>query len=245
MENVTDGLFKNVFARVDPGVCRLGVNGQVAIKTSNGFKTYNVKTGRLTNVNQLCFDMGQDMFFVVPTTKAKVGDILLIDGPEGKALPKCVIEVGKNTLKVMSYEDSTIQEIVPERHIFMGQAYFYRKITSFFGTKFLSGSKGMNKMFKLAAMKEMFGNGNQSGNNMFGGMLGMMAMGSLFGGNNKSDDDDFFGNIFNEMEFDGNFEFADEEEDEEEKLELTEEEKEAILKARAKKAAAKTTKKEE
>lgn len=50
MNGIADGMFGNMFSRLGKGMCRLGVNGQMAVKTSNGYKTYDVKTGRLTNV---------------------------------------------------------------------------------------------------------------------------------------------------------------------------------------------------
>ena len=201
------GMFNGMFGHLGAGMCRLGINGDMAVKTSNGYKTYNVKTGSLTNVTQFCFDIGQEFFFVMPTTKARKGDILLIDGH-----PKCVIENNNNkTIKVMDYENSAIQEIVPERHIFMGQTYFYRKIVSMFGSgNFLKGSKGMNKMMKLMMMKEMFGGMfGKSGDtgNAFASMLPMMLMGNMFGGDKDSE----FGN-FSEM-FDLDFDSDDETDD--------------------------------
>ena len=189
MNNNINGMFNGMFGRIGEGMCRLSLNGNLAIKTSSGYKTYDVETGRLTNVNQFCFDIGQEMFFVMPTTTAKRGDILLVDGK-----PKCVIENKKNdTIRVMDYESSAIQEIVPERHIFMGQVYFYRKIVSMFGSgNFLKGTKGLNKMFKLMMMKEMFnGNSGNSGNNF----MNMFFMSQMF---NNSDFSEMFDIDFDE-----------------------------------------------
>ena len=147
------------------------------------------------------------MFFIVPTTKAKKGDILLIDGH-----PKCVIENNDKTIKVMDYENSALQEILPERHVFMGKTYFYRKIVSMFGSgNFLKGAKGMNKLMKLMMMKEMFkgmfgGNAGSSNNsNGFGNILPFMLMSNMFGGNG--------GNDMSEM-FDLDFDFDNESDDE-------------------------------
>ena len=188
-----NGMFNGMFGHLGQGMCRLSINGDVAVKTSNGYKTYNVKTGNLTNVTQFCFDIGQEFFFVMPTTKAKPGDILLIDGH-----PKCVIENKDNkTIRVMDYDTSAIQEIVPEHHVFLGQTYFYRKIVSMFGSgNFLKGEKGMNKMFKLMMMKEMFGGmlgGSSAGssNNPFGAMLPMMMMGNMLSGGKDNGIGDF------------------------------------------------------
>jgi len=199
-----NGMFNGMFARIGDGMCRLGLNGNLAIKTSNGYKTYDVKTGRLTNVDQFCFDIGQEFFFVVPTTKAKTGDILLIDGK-----PKCVIENNANkTIKVMDYENSAIQEIVPERHFFMGQMFFYRKIVSMFGSNnFLKKGKGisgmMGIMFKMNMLKSfMDGEGFKAGNDM-NGMLGMMMMSNMFGGKDGENDlSEMFDFDFKEADFD-------------------------------------------
>ena len=198
-----DGIFNNMFGHLGAGMCRLGINGKIAVKTNNGYKTYDVKSGRLTNVTQFCFDIGQEMFFVMPTTKAKTGDILLIDGH-----PKCVIENNSNkTIKVMDYENSAIQEIVPERHVFMGQTYFYRKIVSLFGTDFLKGEKGMGKMMKIMMMGQMMKgmSGKTDGSNPFGGnMMQMMMMSQMMGNG------DMFGDMFN---FENMFEMNSEESD--------------------------------
>lgn len=198
-----DGIFNNMFGHLGAGMCRLGINGKIAVKTNNGYKTYDVKSGRLTNVTQFCFDIGQEMFFVMPTTKAKTGDILLIDGH-----PKCVIENNDNkTIKVMDYENSAIQEIVPERHVFMGQTYFYRKIVSLFGTDFLKGEKGMGKMMKIMMMGQVMKgmSGKTDGSNPFGGnMMQMMMMSQMMGNG------DMFGDMFN---FENMFEMNTEESD--------------------------------
>ena len=203
-----EGIFNNMFGHLGVGMCRLGINGKIAVKTNNGYKTYDVDSGRLTNVTQFCFDIGQEMFFIMPTTKAKTGDILLIDGH-----PKCVIENNNNkTIKVMDYENSAIQEIVPERHVFMGQTYFYRKIVSFFGENFLKGSKGIGKMMKIMMMQQMFGgkssgsNGSNGANPFGGNMMQMMMMSQMMGNGENS-----FGDMFN---FENMFELSDDSEKE-------------------------------
>ena len=47
MNNFLNGMF----GKVGNGMCRLSMNGDIAVKTSTGYKTYNVKTGKLTNCN--------------------------------------------------------------------------------------------------------------------------------------------------------------------------------------------------
>jgi hypothetical protein len=168
------------------------MSGGIAVKTSTGYKSYNVKTSRLTNCNNFVFDIGEEFFFVIPTNKVEVGDIILISGK-----PKCVIEADKNKLTVINYEDSTIDTVLPERHVFMGNTYFYGKIVSMFGSDFTGGKKGMNKMMSYMMMSEMMkGNG---ANNM-GGMFPMMML--MNGG---------MGNMF-----EGMFDFEETDEDDEE-----------------------------
>ena len=158
----------NMFGKIQPGMCRVSMTGKIAIKTSNGYKSYDVKTGRLTNCDNFAFDIGEDMFFVIPTNKVQRGDIILASGK-----PRCVIEASKNEIKVFSYEDGTIEALVPERHIFMGKQYFYGKIVSIFGNM-MGKSGGMNNVFKYAMLSEMM-KGNSGGNNM-SSMMPMMFM---------------------------------------------------------------------
>ena len=189
MNNMLNGMF----GKVAPGMCRLSMNGGIAVKTSNGYKTYNMKTGRLTNCDSFVFNIGEEFFFVIPTNKAEPGDILLVAGK-----PKCVIEAEKNKLTVINYEDSTVETILPERHVFMGNTYFYGKIVSMFGSDLIKGKKGTNKIMQYMMMSEMMkGNSGDSGNSM-NTMLPLMMM----GGN--------MGSIF-----DGMFDFDDNEDDKE------------------------------
>ena len=180
-----------MFGKIAPGMCRLSMSGGIAVKTSNGYKSYNVKNGRLTNCNSFVFDIGEEFFFLIPTNKVEVGDIILISGK-----PKCVIEADKNKLTVINYEDSTIDTVLPERHVFMGNTYFYGKIVSMFGNDLMGGKKGMNKMLSYMMMSEMFkGNGSSNSNSMLPMMMLMNGgnMGGMFEGMfdfDEADDDD-------------------------------------------------------
>ena len=170
--------FNGLFGKVGPGMCRLTANGNIAVKCGSSYKTYNVEKETLTNVTNFCFNIGDEMFFVIPTTKAEVGDILLIGGK-----PKCVTKVDKKKLTVIDYESAEEKTIVPERHVFMGSTYFYGKIISMFGNSFKKG-KGLGNIMKMMMMSQMMGggNGNNGGNNPFGQMMAY----SLFFGGNKS-----------------------------------------------------------
>lgn len=172
MNNFLNGMF----GKIGAGMCRLSMNGGIAVKTSNGYKSYNVKTGKLTNCSNFAFDIGDDFFFVIPTNKVEIGDIILVNGK-----PKCVIKTEKNIITVINYEDSTVDNILPERHVFMGNTYFYGKIVSMLGSNITKGKKGMNNIFKYMMMSQMMKGGTGSGMNesmlpllMIGGNMGDM-----------------------------------------------------------------------
>ena len=169
-------MLNGMFGKIAPGMCRLSMSGGIAVKTNNGYKSYSMKTGRLTNCDSYVFDIGEEFFFVIPTNKAEPGDILLVGGK-----PKCVIEAEKNKLTVINYEDSTVETILPERHVFMGNTYFYGKIVSMFGSDLIKGKKGTNKIMQYMMMSEMMkGNSNGSSNGM-NAMLPLMMMGGNMG----------------------------------------------------------------
>lgn len=200
-------MFNGMFGKVANGMCRLSMNGGIAVKTTNGYKTYDLKKNRLTNCNNFVFNIGEEFFFVIPTNKVEPGDIIIVSGK-----PKCVISSDKSTITVINYEDSVVENILPERHVFMGNTYFYGKIVSMFGSNFMKGKKGMSKMMSYMMMSEMMkgsGTHNDNSNNMFANM----AMMSMFGGNGFSD------------MFDGVFEFVENEDEtnDEENVDNTEE----------------------
>ena len=169
--------FNGMFGRIESGLCRLTHTGNIAVKTSNGYKSYNLKSGRLVNCSNFCFNIGEEFFFVIPTNKVEIGDIILVNHK-----PKCVIEAGKNKITVINYEDSTIDTILPERHVFMGNTYFYGKIVSMFGKDLFKGKKGPNKIMQYMMMSEMMkGTGSATGNNGMSAMLPFMMMGGSMG----------------------------------------------------------------
>lgn len=180
-------LLNGMFGKIADGMCRLSMNGEIAVKTSNGYKTYNSKTGRLTNCDRFVFDIGGEFFFLIPTNRVEKGDIILVAGK-----PKCVIEAEKNKITVINYEDSTIDTILPERHIFMGNTYFYGKIVSMFGKGFSGGKKDMNKMMKYMLMSEMMKGNNFGSGSGSNAMLPFMMMGGGFG--------DLFDGLFDDEE---------------------------------------------
>ena len=187
-------MFNGMFGKVKAGMCRVSINGEIAIRTSNGsYKTYNVKTGHLTNCDNFAFDVGEDWFFIVPTNKVHKGDIILAGGR-----PRCVIDVKDNAIQAFCYEDGTIGTIVPEHHVFMGKQYFYGKIVSLFGNM-MTEKNGMGNIMKYMLMSEMMKGGNSNSNGITSALPMMMMMN---GGTN------FMDNMFN----------FDEDEDTEEKV---------------------------
>ena len=183
-------MFNGMFKQVKPGYCKISMNGQPAIKTANGYKVYDFKKNRLVNCANFAFDM-DGMFWVVPTFKVEVGDIILVNNK-----PRCVIEVHSNSIKTFSYDESTIDEVVPEHHVFMGRTYCYGKLFSPF-MNMTKNDSGMQNMMTMMMMSQMFNNDNHGYNNNMNGINPMMFM--MMGNNN----------IFEGM-FDGAFNFGNE-----------------------------------
>jgi len=183
-----DNMFNGVMGKIKSGCCKLSMDGRIAIKTSDGYKVYNSKTGNVTNCSNFVLD-ADDFFMVVPTRKLKPGDIVLINGK-----PMYILEVkAKNRVEAMNYEDSTIQTVIPERHVLMGRR-FYGKIVSLIGNGFGAGKGGFFKnMLKFKMMSTMMGGGDTGFNS--NGLAMMMLMGngsmdSLFDGFADDEDDD-------------------------------------------------------
>ena len=172
---------KSMFGSIRPGQFRMSMNG-IAAKTSSGYKTYDVDTGRLVNVSDFVFDVGEDMFFLIPSNDIKRGDVIIANG-----LPAAVIKVEDNLITAFRYEDSTIINLVPEHLVFFGNTYFYSKVVSFFT---LTGKKSMKDMLPLMFMSSMFkgsspfSNGSGNNNNMMQMMMmaSMMGKGGMFDG---------------------------------------------------------------
>ena len=55
-----DNMFNGVIGKIQKGCCRLSMNGKIAIKTSDGYKVYNEKTGNLTNCSNFVLDIADD-----------------------------------------------------------------------------------------------------------------------------------------------------------------------------------------
>lgn len=202
MNNFLNGMF----GKIGSGMCKLSMSGNIAVKTSNGYKSYNVKSGKLTNCGNFVFPgVDENFFFVIPTNKVAKGDIILVNGK-----PKCVIEADKTKITVINYEDSTVETILPERHVFMGNTYFYGKIVSMFGNNLGKDKNGANKIFKYMMMSQMMNGmtGSEVANNSMNTMLPFMLMN---GGGMNDMFDGMFDFDMDDIDIDDNDEDAEEE----------------------------------
>lgn len=161
-------MMEGICGKVAPGMCRLSMEGAIAVKTGAGYRSYDTETKRLTNCDSFVLDVGEDFFFVVPVNRVKAGDIILAGGK-----PHCVTAVGEDTITALNFEDATVETMVPERHMLMGNTYLYGKIVSLFGKNGVKGKKGMGRMMKYM-MLSSFLKGKE---NSSSGLMAMMLLG--------------------------------------------------------------------
>lgn len=189
-------MFNLSFGNIRGDMCRLSLDGNIAIHTSSGYKTYDVESGTCVNCDNFVFgDNNNNFFFVLPTNKVERGDIIIASGK-----PRCVIEIGTEGIKTFCYEDSSITTIVPERRLFLGKSYLYGKIVSLFGNgKDAASSKNL---MKFMLMSQMMGGSTTMRDANTSSMNPMMLMMMMNG------------NMFDDML---NFSLFDEEEEKEQK----------------------------
>lgn len=169
--------FKGMFKKIKPGMCRLSMNG-IAININGEYKTYDVETGTFTNCTDFVFDVGDEMFFSLPTNNVTRGDIILAPGG-----PAAVIEVKENEIRAFDYKTGTIVNIVPEKYVFFGDTYFYSKIVSPFAAMGMGSSDNVMKMMMMQSLLKdggemnkimaysMMMNGGFNFDSMFGNMF--------------------------------------------------------------------------
>ena len=177
------GMLNTMIGNIAPGMCRLSMYGGIAIKSGDGYKTYDEASGRLVNCENFVFPVGEEFFFVIPTKRAKKGDIILAGGK-----PKFVLEAEKDQIKALNYETNVVETILPERYLFMGNTYFYGKIVSMFGSKSMRGGKGPGKIMKYMMLSQMLKNGKTEQGSSFGNLLPLF----MLSGKGGLDFDDFF-----------------------------------------------------
>lgn len=191
---IMENIMNKMFAKIANGLCRFSIDGKIAIKTNSGYKTYDIKTKKLVNVSEFAFDVGSDMFFAIPTNKIKPGDNIIVNDK-----PKCVISVTNEYITVLCYENNTIEQMVPETHMFMGNTYFYSKIVSILGSAFgnTKGAKNIMSYFMMSEMmKSTQGQGGNSQRSSGDSLMTMLPMMMLMGGKEFN----MFDGIFSECD---------------------------------------------
>ena len=176
-----------MLGKIAPGMCRLSMQGLIAIKTGSGYKSYDATAGRLVNCDHFVFPIGEEFFFVIPTNRVRKGDIILANGR-----PKYVLEAEKNRITALNYENGVVETILPERYFFMGNTYLYGKIVSMFGNGKAAGRKGPGKVLKYMMLSQIF-KGGETGSLLpmllFAGK-GDMGLDSIFEDIEEDDPDD-------------------------------------------------------
>ena len=153
-------IIEGICGKVAPGMCRLGMNGSIAVRTSSGYRMWDADNRRLINCDGFAVDLGEDFFFVLPTNKVRPGDIILSGG-----MPVCVLSADGDTVTAVHFESAAVQTLVPERHLFMGNTYLFGKIVSLFGASGARGKKGAGRMMKYMMISSMLrGKENGTGN---------------------------------------------------------------------------------
>ena len=192
--NMLDG----ICGKVAPGLCRLSMNGSIAVKTRAGYRTYDPRSKRLTNCDSFVLDVGEDFFFVIPTNRVRPGDIILAGGT-----PRCVISAEESTITAINFEDATVETLLPEHHLFMGSTYLYGRIVSLLGKGGVRGKKGTGRIMKYMLLSGMI-KGREGG---ISGLLPLM----LLGGKNDFMEELIDFDDGNETEEEANGENPDEE----------------------------------
>lgn len=144
--------FNGIFGKAPEGMFKFSAKGAVAVKTGAGYRAYNADNGYLVNCTMFNVDLGDGMFYILPTNKVAEGDIILVKGQ-----PRYVLSADDRQLSVVNYESGTVETILPERHVFLGRTYFYGKLFSPF-QKMFGGEGGMLKgIFQMSLISSLLG----------------------------------------------------------------------------------------
>lgn len=195
MTNTYTSILNKCFKPVPNGNCKLGISGDIAIKTTSGYKIFDKSKNALVSCENFVLDIDSNMFIYIPTTSVKAGDIIISNN---SAI--YITEVSKNKFVGINYESGVIEDIVLEKHIIFGTK-MYLKIGSMLNI--LSGNNDDSDIFKNDSLKNIFMLQAMSGGNssllplmlMNGGLDGdtsnmnnilkMQMMSSMFGGNSS------------------------------------------------------------
>ncbi len=200
-------VFSNMLGTLEPDMVRITFNGNVAVKTDKGYKTYDVAKKKAVNMDSLVMpDMAA--FLLLPSTKVSSGDIIMRDGAFYSIIS---VDNTTNELVGYNYESGKKETLVRETHCFLGNTYFYSKlvspILSFFGSKpkpedkkeegskdseasedtmsmllplaMMSQNGDMNSILPMLFMSKMDGKEDS-------GMLKMLMLSGMMGGGNSN-----------------------------------------------------------
>lgn len=214
-------VFSNMLGTLEPDMVRMTFDGNIAVKTTKGYKTYNVAKKKAINMDSLVMPDMQ-AFLLLPSMEVKPGDIILRDGSFYSIIS---IDNEKGELEAYNYEVGKRENLVRETHCFLGNTYFYSKlfspVLSFFSNKpktdkkeegsendeasednmsmllplaMMSQNSDMNNLLPLMLMSKMEGKEESSG------MMKMLMLSGMMGGSNSN-----MNNLLPLMLMSGNF----------------------------------------
>ena len=128
---------------------------------------------------------------IMPTNKVEVGDVILV-----KDSLRCVVEVKENTIMTMNYKTATIEELVPECHILLGNTYFYGKVVNLFSCFGNSSNGGSNQLTQFMMMSQLLGNTGDYGCGCCGNSMNNLMPLLLMNNMNSGQSDNIFTNMF-------------------------------------------------
>jgi hypothetical protein len=162
---------------------KLTFMGTIAVKTANGYRSYNPESGELTDVDGFTMDF-DGMFYKMPAAELEEGDLISTDHGYGY-----VLATKTNKVEIMLM-NGDVKKIVSTTSPFGFS--FYTKIVSI--SDMADGSDGDSGMFggMDPMMLMMMGGGNSgNGSSPFGGdMIQTLMMSKMLGGKGG------FGNLF-------------------------------------------------
>lgn len=139
----------NVFGKLGFGKCTdtrfsLSING-LAVRQSNGkYVVYNKESNEFVDATDMLINI-KDALFVLPAVEINEGDTVLHEGK-----PYYIVDVNRNEIKAVSYEECTQTVLIPKTTMF-GLKYF-TKVFSFFGDNFAATGELFNNPMMLMAL---------------------------------------------------------------------------------------------
>jgi hypothetical protein len=139
----------NVFGKLGFGKCTdtrfaLSINGLAVRQTNGKYVVYNKENNEFVDASDMLINI-KDALFVLPATEINEGDTVLHEGK-----PYYIVDVNRNEIKAVSYEECTQTVLIPKTTMF-GLKYF-TKVFSFFGDNFAATGELFNNPMMLMAL---------------------------------------------------------------------------------------------